>query len=96
GERQQEFLTDCAEYLGEWLTVQEINTGMQLVGRFTVPRSDKEFCKRAARHQVDVTPLSSHYRHSAPEQGVIMGYTGVSTKERRQGLDRLRTTFRER
>ena len=92
-ERQQLFVRDCNAQLGKWLTVEPNNTGMQLVGRFISPQSDVDFCRRAARHSVDVTPLSGHFRHSPPEQGIVMGFTGVSGKEMRQGLDRLRAAF---
>ena len=94
-ERQQHFVRECAAYLGEWLSVEQIDTGMQIVGRFRDSRSDVEFCRKAAENLVDVSPLSPHYRHSPPEQGILMGYTGVDTKERQKGLERLRLTFRQ-
>nr|WP_100248232.1 PLP-dependent aminotransferase family protein [Rhizobium altiplani] len=94
-ERQAEFVGECNAYLGEWLSVEQIDTGMQVVGRFKMPMSDLEFCGLAAAHAVDVSPLSPHYRHSPPEQGIIMGYTGVGATERQKGLERLRAAFQE-
>jgi GntR family transcriptional regulator / MocR family aminotransferase len=44
---------------------------------------------------VDVSPLSPHYRHSEPEQGIIMGYTGIGAVERKKALERLKTAFEE-
>jgi GntR family transcriptional regulator/MocR family aminotransferase len=94
-ERQVDFVAECNACLGEWLSVEEIDTGMQVVARFKTQMSDVDFCKRAAAHMVDVGPLSPHYRHSPPEQGIIMGYTGVGAKERQKGLERLKAAFQE-
>jgi GntR family transcriptional regulator/MocR family aminotransferase len=94
-ERQVDFVAECNQILGKWLSVEEIDTGMQVVGRFTRQMSDVEFSRRAAAHMVDVGPLSPHYRHSMPEQGIIMGYTGIGAAERKNALERLKTAFEE-
>lgn len=93
--RQDEFVEECNAILGRWLSVEKIDTGMQIVGRFKTEQSDVEFCKRAAKHMVDVQPLSLHFRNSKPVHGIIMGYTGVDKKARQKGFERLKEIFLE-
>jgi len=93
--RQRDFLASCRSRLGRWLTVQEADTGMQVVGRFARPRDDADVRATALRHGVDFSRLSVHYRHSEPEHGMMLGYAGVSQEQARQGVERLRAAFEE-
>ena len=62
--RQRDFVAVCRARLDEWLTVNEIDTGMQVIGRFRRPFDDGEVLAAALRHGVDFSRLSTHYRHS--------------------------------
>ena len=93
--RQREFIARCRERLDRWLTVGEADTGMQVVGRFRQPLDDRDVLAVALRHGVDFSPLSRHYRHAPPEQGMFLGYAGVSSEAMRVGVERLRAAFEE-
>jgi GntR family transcriptional regulator/MocR family aminotransferase len=91
--RQREFVAQCRVRLDRWLTVNEADTGMQVVGRFKGSLDDCEVHPVALRHGVDFSPLSRHYRHSPPEHGMFLGYAGVNGEAMRIGVERLRATF---
>jgi GntR family transcriptional regulator/MocR family aminotransferase len=93
--RQRDFLAACRTRLERWLTVTEADTGMQVLGRLSRPLDDAEVHAAALRHGVDFSRLSIHYRHAAPEQGMLLGYAGVSREQARQGVERLRAAFEE-
>jgi GntR family transcriptional regulator/MocR family aminotransferase len=93
--RQKEFVATCQERLDRWLAVQEADTGMQVLGRFTLPMDDGDVLVAARKHGVDFLRMSPHYRYSAPEQGMFLGYAGVDQKQMRAGVERLRRAFIE-
>ena len=93
--RQRDFVAACRARLDRWLTVNEIDTGMQVVGRFRQPLDDGEVLAAALKHGVDFSRLSTQYRHSPPEHGLLLGYAGVGQEQARVGIDRLRRTFED-
>ena len=93
--RQRDFVAICRTRLDEWLTVNEIDTGMQVIGRFRQPLDDGEVLTAALRHGVDFSRLSTNYRHAKPEHGVFLGYAGVSQENARIGVERLRSAFED-
>jgi GntR family transcriptional regulator/MocR family aminotransferase len=94
-ERQREFVAMCRARLADWLTVEEADTGMQVIGRFTRPFDDGDVHAAAARYGVDFSRLSLQYRHAPPQHGLMLGYAGVSTDNARVGVERLRAAFME-
>ena len=93
--RQRDFVASCRSRLDRWLTVNESDTGMQVVGRFKQPLDDREVLAVALRHGVDFSPISKHYRHSPPAHGMFLGYAGVEEEQARLGVERLRSAFQE-
>jgi GntR family transcriptional regulator/MocR family aminotransferase len=94
--RQREFVALCRARLDRWLTVNEADTGMQVIGHFRHEAlDDRDVLAVALRHGVDFSPLSRHYRHATPVQGMFLGYAGVSAEAMRQGVERLRKAFEE-
>jgi GntR family transcriptional regulator/MocR family aminotransferase len=93
--RQREFIESCRARLNRWLTVNERDTGMQVIGRFTRPMDDGVVLNLALRRGVDFMRLSTQYRHGTPEHGLILGYAGVNQDQARVGIERLRTVFQK-
>ena len=93
--RQRDFVAACRARLDPWLTVNEIDTGMQVIGRFKEPFDDGEVLAAALRHGVDFSRLSTQYRHSTPEHGLLLGYAGVGQEQARTGIERLRRAFED-
>ena len=93
--RQREFVALSRARLDRWLTVNETDTGMQVIGRFKHPLDDRDVLAAALRRGVDFSPLSRHYRHSTPEHGMFLGYAGVNGEDMRAGIERLRSAFED-
>jgi GntR family transcriptional regulator / MocR family aminotransferase len=93
--RQRDFVAICRSRLDRWLTVDEADTGMQVIGRLTRPLDDGELHAAALRHGVDFSRLSRHYHHSPPEQGALLGYAGIGENDTRLGVERLISAFKE-
>ena len=94
-QRQSAFIEACRNHLDPWLEVREIDTGMQLVGRFRRALNDGELLEAAHGRGVDFTRLSLQYRHSTPVQGAMLGYAGVGEDDTRAGVSRLRRAFQD-
>ncbi|MCB9992124.1 MAG: PLP-dependent aminotransferase family protein [Hyphomicrobiaceae bacterium] len=93
--RQRYFVKLCRERLDRWLSVDEIDTGMQILGRFRQPFDDGEVLKVARRHNVSFVRMSSQYHHFEPQHGAFFGYAGVNFEQMRAGVERLRKAFEE-
>ncbi|MCP4380842.1 MAG: PLP-dependent aminotransferase family protein [Hyphomicrobiales bacterium] len=93
--RQREFVAMCNTRLDRWLSVREIDTGMQLMGRFKRPMDDGDVLVAAMKRGVDFSRMSPHYRFAEPEQGMFLGYAGVDQDTTRRGVERLRLAFQD-
>src|SRR4051812_18588626 len=77
--RQQDFFAACPARLDRWLTVSEADTRMQVLGGLNQPRGGAEVHAPALCHGVGFPRLSVHYWHSAPRQGMLLGYSADQT-----------------
>ena len=93
--RLREFVAACHARLEPWLTIDEADTGMQVIGYLKPPLEDGRVAAAALRHNVDFSRLSTQYRHSVPTQGLILGYAGVAQERARVGIERLRAAFED-
>jgi GntR family transcriptional regulator/MocR family aminotransferase len=92
-DRQARFLDMCRQRLGTWLTLDDADTGMQLIGHLHETMEDGDILEAAIRRGVYFSRLSTQYRHSTPQQGLRFGYAGVPTELAEVGVERLRSTF---
>ena len=76
-ERQLVLLKAAAAELHGLLELSPSDAGMHLVGRVVSGRSDVEISAAATRDGIDTVPLSIYYYDSAPQNGLLLGYTGV-------------------
>lgn len=93
--RQEHFLQLCRRHLGEWLRIEENDSGMQLLGQIAAPISDDAVVEFAARKGVDLQSVSINYYHDAPRQGILFGYAALNEQEALRTVMALRETFRE-
>jgi len=94
-ERQKVFVGLCQRHLGEWLSIEENDAGMQLVGRFLYDIEDETLWKAAQKQGVNFSPLSRLFFKNPPDQGAILGYAGIDLKAMREGIACLRASFIE-
>ena len=64
---------------------------MHLVARLDthLKLSDQEVSKRAGEQGIVLPALSGFYRGAHPQQGVLMGYAGLSEAEIQAGVSKL-------
>jgi GntR family transcriptional regulator/MocR family aminotransferase len=93
--RRQAFRRLAGEYLGDWMTLRSSEAGMQMVGMMREGWDDRAVAAAARRRGIIVSPLSIHYRHAAPQAGLVMGYAATDEAAMPQGFRILRAAFRE-
>lgn len=93
--RQAAFIEACRDQLHPWLELDEIDAGMQLVGRFKCSLDDGDLHAAAHRRGADFSRLSVQYQHFAPEQGAMLGFAGVNEADAQTGVTRLREAFED-
>ena len=91
--RREEFMVLCQSELGEWLDPAATDSGIQSLWYCRAGLDDVEITRRAREKGVVVTPLSLHYRHSAPRHGLILGYTALERPALQTELRTLRRIF---
>jgi GntR family transcriptional regulator/MocR family aminotransferase len=91
--RQAHFVGLCEEHLGEWISVSENDTGMQLLASFKRPMSDRDVVAAAVKEGLDVQGISNNYHSTMPEQGLLLGYTALDEKQILRAVLALRAAF---
>lgn len=92
-ERQKVLVAEIEKNLGEFLEVKSEEAGMHLIAWLKKNLRDTEVAKRAQENAVQVAPLSFYCLNVKLPDGLILGYTGISKSEIRQGIKRLRKCF---
>ena len=93
-ERRRLFIELFDLHLGKWMKLQRVDSGIQLVGLFHTRRDDQKIAARAARRNINVSPLSMQYRSTKSPRGLLFGFAAADEKTTRlamQGLARVLT-----
>jgi GntR family transcriptional regulator/MocR family aminotransferase len=93
--RQEHFVRLCQRHLARWLTIEQNESGMQLLGQFTAPMDDKQVAKVAFERGVDVQPLSINYFLDPPRQGLLFGYAALDEQEMGGAVAAMRAVFQD-
>jgi GntR family transcriptional regulator/MocR family aminotransferase len=91
--RQAAFVRLCAEHLGEWITVSENDSGMQLLASFRQPLDDRDVVAAALAEGIDVQGISPNYHGGAPEHGLLLGYAALDDRQVLRAVLALRAAF---
>jgi len=87
--RRDVFLEAAEKHLGDALDFPTVHAGLRATGIFRVRRKDHEVTERAARHNLDVPPLSNYYLGRADKTGLVMGYAALSPHAIRSAMKTL-------
>jgi GntR family transcriptional regulator/MocR family aminotransferase len=93
--RRKTFCELAEAHLGNWMTLRPGKAGIQVVGTMRGACDDRAVAAAARRRGINVSPLSIHYRHSAPRAGLVMGYAATDVAAMPRGLRILREAFCE-
>lgn len=93
--RRQAFRTHAHKELGEWLTLQPADAGIQFVGELRPGLSDVGIATAARRRGFNISPLSMHYRHVKSPPGLVLGYAAINEDAMPAAFRSLRQAFVE-
>lgn len=93
-ERQEILLAEINKKLRDFLGVEKEVAGMHLIGWLKNDFDDQTAAKTALEHGVFVPPLKFFCVREKLPDGLLIGYTGVSPKEIRTGVERLENAFK--
>lgn len=85
-ERLATLLKAARQELHGLLEISPIEAGLQTVGWLQKGISEIVAVKAAKARNVDVTPLSTHWRHPMSRQGLQLGFAGVNSHEIHRGV----------
>ncbi|MBL8583830.1 MAG: PLP-dependent aminotransferase family protein [Rhizobiaceae bacterium] len=91
--RQLNFVRLCQEHLGEWISIAENDSGMQLLARFKKPMRDAEVSAAALKEGLDVQGVSINYHSTPPEHGLLLGYAALDERQVLRAILALRAAF---
>ena len=91
--RQANFVKLCEEHLGDWISVHENDSGMQLLGSFKRPFKDSDVVAAALREGLDVQGISINYHSTEPEHGLLLGYAAMDDRQILRAVLALRAAF---
>jgi GntR family transcriptional regulator/MocR family aminotransferase len=94
-QRRQLFRQMSEERLGKWLTLLPCDAGISFVGHLREGADDKAVAAAARRRNINISPLSIHYRHERPRPGLVMGYAALTESAMPSGFRQLEDALRE-
>jgi GntR family transcriptional regulator / MocR family aminotransferase len=93
-ERLAAFLEAAHNRLAGLLQIHSVEAGMQTVGWLPGKMTAEEAAAAAARHDVEVVPLS-RYSRARRTRGLLLGFAAVDVPELRGGVERLARALEE-
>lgn len=91
--RQADFVRLCHEHLGEWISVDENDSGMQLLASFKRPFRDHDVVEAALKEGLDVQGISINYHSTEPQHGLLLGYAAMDERQVLRAVLALRAAF---
>ena len=77
------------EKLSGLLEISAVEAGLQTVGWLKKGWNAKRAAAAAAKHEVEIVPLSDYAYGRSPNNGVILGFASVEPRELRRGAEEL-------
>jgi GntR family transcriptional regulator/MocR family aminotransferase len=88
-ERLSVFLDAVGEKLSGLLEVSQVEAGLQTVGRLKNGMSANRAAAAAAKHDVEVVPLSRYASGRTRSDSLVLGFAAVDARELRRGVEQL-------
>jgi GntR family transcriptional regulator/MocR family aminotransferase len=85
-QRQQHLVAEAHRYLGGRLTVEPADAGMEVIAWLHAKDNDVAVTETIRREGVDVVPLSPIVMERRLRPGLILGYSGLGSREITEGI----------
>ena len=94
-ERLSVLIESAQERLGGLLEIPPVEAGLRTVGWLQGGRSAEHAAQAAAKHDVEVVPLSRYAWGRARRDGLVLGFAAVDGREIRRGVEQLARALEE-
>jgi GntR family transcriptional regulator/MocR family aminotransferase len=85
-QRQQHLVAEAHRYLSGRLTVEPADAGMEVIAWLQAKDNDVAVTETIRREGVEVVPLSPIVMERRLRPGLILGYSGLSSREITEGI----------
>lgn len=92
-ERRNVLVAAARRELGEWLEVEEPETGLHTIGLLAPGLDGREVSAAAAGAGIEVAPLASHSHSPLDREGLLLGYAAYRPGEIRNAVRKLAEVF---
>ncbi len=75
--RRSHFIEQFNRNIGQWMDLEQTESGIQLVGYFKERTNDKKMAEVLAAAGLNVFPLSLQYRFKPVQHGLLMGFAAT-------------------
>ncbi len=82
------------KHLGAYLEADARDTGMHLIAWMLHAGNAQELAKKALNEGIILQAVSDYSVHFEHDKGLIMGFTGFSTKDMEQAVMKLKKLFK--
>jgi len=94
-ERLSVLVQSARERLGGLLEIPPVEAGLRTVGWLQGGRSSERAAQAAAKHDVEVVPLSRYAWGRVRRDGLVLGFAAVDGRELRRGVEQLARALEE-
>jgi len=91
--RRETFRQLCESELDGRLSLLSGETGIQVAGVLAAGLDDHRVVEAGRRLDLNLSPLSRHFRHGNAAQGLVLGYAACDETLMVKGLRKLRTAI---
>lgn len=95
-ERRSVLIEEAREKLGDAIKIGEVEAGLRTVGWLKRGISAERVAREAAKHDVEVVPLSRYAYGRSPRNGLVLGFAAVDARELRRGVEGLARALEKR
>lgn len=88
-ERLAVLIEAAREKLGDSLRIGDVEAGLRTVGWLRRGISADRVARAAAKHDVEVVPLSRYGSGRSPRSGLVLGFAAVDARELKRGVEAL-------
>ncbi len=94
-ERRRTLMACLTSELGDVLSFDDYQAGMQFVAKLPSGYDDQQITKAARSKGVYVSPLSQYYAGKTQQKGLLIGFCGFTPKEIKQNIQILNGVLRQ-
>tara|TARA_R110002051_G_scaffold122355_3_gene195453 strand:- start:145 stop:594 length:450 start_codon:yes stop_codon:yes gene_type:complete len=89
-ERKSVFINEFNRLFENDMNLIDNNTGLHLIANFVKKMSDIQLSQHLSKDNITAHPLSKYYIDDTNKNGLVLGYSSVSTKSIKDNLEKMK------